>query len=84
MRWIQRCEKEEIVVDRGLVKNQKLSVDVQPCKSPPEKLWVRYFDEVGNHNFKLWLDDDDSHSQDEDKDTDSSGTKIESRILLLH
>lgn len=50
----------------------------------PEKLWVRYFDEVGSHNFKLWLDDDDSHSQDEDKDTDGSGTKIESRILLLH
>lgn len=44
----------------------------------PEKLWVRYFDEVGSHNFKLWLDDDDSHSQDEDKDTDGSGTKIES------
>lgn len=50
----------------------------------PEKLWVRYFDEVGSHNFKLCLDDDDSHSQDEDKDTDGSGTKIESRILLLH
>lgn len=65
---------------RGLVKNQKL--DVQPCKSPPEKLWVRYFDQVGSHNFKPWLNDDDSH-EDKDKDTDGSGTKIESRILVL-